>query len=354
MRRTILILALALLALALPTAAAAKVPASFYGVSAVEPTQKDFSRIDRTGFGVARFEISWRVLQKTRKGGIDWGYVETRMRDIAEAGLRPAPIVFGTPRFIRKSPNGFYPPTSSKQDRREWQDFLTAATRRYGPGGSFWDENPGIPEAPVRQWVIWNEPNANAFWQPKPNPRDYATLVKISDRAISKVDPKADIVLGGMAGFPKSSSSVTAVKFLKGFYKVKRIERHFESINLHPYGPGVGAVRKQVKQARSAVRKAGDKNVGILIGEVGWASKGPKKAEEVVGAKGQANRLRKSLKMLAGKRKAWNITAAYVYIWRDFSIESGCLWCPTAGLVEMDGKAKPALKAVRDVIRATR
>lgn len=354
MRRTILTLALAILALALPAAASAKIPASFYGISAVDPTDHDFSRIEGTGFGAARFEFSWRIIQKTRKSGYDWGYVDRLMKQIANAGLRPAPLLYGTPRFVRRSPDGFFPPTSSAENRQEWKDFLAAATRRYGPDGDFWAENPGLQAAPVRQWIIWNEQNARAFWRPKPNPSDYATLVKISDQAISEVDPDADIVLGGMFGYPHDSRSMFAADFLRKFYEAKGIERHFEAISLHPYGSGVGSVRKQVKQARTVVRRAGDPGVGILIGEMGWASSGPSSSEEVVGVKGQATRLRKGLELLLDKRRAWNIVGVYIYVWRDFTLPTACLWCPGAGLVELDGTAKPSLKAVRTVISDSR
>ena len=344
-------IALALIALLVPAAAAtAKVPSSFFGISAVNPTDHDYARMGKTGFGVSRFELSWRVIQKTRKSGYDWGYVDARMRQTADAGMSPAVVVYGTPRFIHKSPNGFFPPTASGADRREWQDFLTAAVKRYGPDGDFWQQNPGLNEAPVHRWLIWNEQNARPFWRPKPDPRDYATLVKISDRAISAVDPRAQIILGGMYGYPKDSRSQKATSFLRKLYRVKGIERHFDSISVHPYGAGIGTVRKQIKQVRSVARKAGDRNVGTLVGELGWASSGPSRSESVVGSKGQAKRLSKGMKLLAKKRKAWNITGVYVYVWRDFAGDTGCLWCPGAGLVKINGKAKPALKAVRSAI----
>jgi hypothetical protein len=349
-RSTLLITALALVALLIPAAMASAIPRSFFGVSAVSPTDHDYKKMGKTGFGVSRFELSWRVIQKTRKSGYDWGYVDARMRQTASVGMSPALVVYGTPRFIHKSADGFYPPTGSADDREEWQDFLKAAVKRYGPDGDFWDENPGLDAKPVHQWIIWNEQNAKAFWSPGPDPKDYATLVKISDKAISDVDGKARISLGGMFCCPKDSRSFSATTFLRKFYAVKGIESHFESISVHPYGAGVGTVSKQVKQMRSAARKAGDGGVGVLVGELGWASTGPSKSEEVVGAKGQATRLSKSLTMLAKKRKSWNITGVYVYVWRDFASDSGCLWCPGAGLVDIDGKAKPALRAVRDVI----
>ncbi len=96
----------------------------------------------------------------------------------------------------------------------------------------------------MHQWIIWNEQNARNFWRSKPNPKDYATLVKASDKAISEVDANAEIVLGGMYCCPNDDRSYSATNFLRSFYKVKGIERHFDTINVHPYGSGVATVQE--------------------------------------------------------------------------------------------------------------
>ena len=352
-RPAALIALLTLLALALPAGAEAKVSPDFFGSAAVEPTDADFTGMAETGFGVYRFELSWRVIQGTRKGGYDWAYVDARMAQTARAGMTPSVIVYGTPRFVRKSPDGFFPPTDSKRNLKAWRDFLSAAARRYGTDGSFWRDNPGLPKAPVRNWLIWNEQNARAFWRPRPDPRDYAKLVEASDRAISGVDRKAKIVLGGMFGYPHDQRSKSAVEFLRGLYGVKGIAKHFDAIDVHPYGSGVSTVRKQVSQARAVARRAGDRGVDTLIGELGWASSGPSKSDEVVGSKGQAKRLEQGLELLLRNRRKWNVIGVYVYLWRDFTMPTTCLWCPGAGLVELDGTPKPARNAVHGVIRSS-
>lgn len=348
----------ALLALALtaPSAdAKTKVPGDFFGISATLPSEDDYAGMGNAGFGAFRFDINWAAVQQTRNGGFDWSGTDATVRLAAGNGMQPTPLLLGTPRFVKANAEGLYPPTNSSANKASWKRFLEAAAERYGRAGEFWAENPDVPELPVRQWLIWNEQNARAFWKPKPNPRDYATLVKISDQAISAVDPRAKIVLGGMFGYPRDERSYSAVDFLRRFYQRPGIEKHFDSIGVHPYGAGVGTVRTQVLEARRAARKAGDGNVGILVGEIGWASTGPKSSEEVVGAKGQAKRLRSGLELLVKKRRAWNIDGAVVYVWRDFPAEfTACLWCPFAGLLEEGGSSKPALSAVRGVIRSSR
>ena len=72
----------------------------------------------------------------------------------------------------------------------------------------------------------------------------------------------------------------------------------------------------------------------------------------VVGKKGQAKRLQSSLRLFAMKRRKWNIGGAFVYTWRDFAADQiACNWCPWAGLTNRKGKPKPALGAVKKILR---
>ncbi len=342
-----------LVSVALPAPASANVPPSFFGMSALLPTDHDLERMSQGGVGSYRLGIDWRSVQHTRKGGFNWAGVDHDFRQAIDAGLQPAPFLYGSPRFISKSPSKIIPPTSA-EDLDLWSKFVAAATQRYGLAGDFFVDNPYTPLLPVRQWIIWNEQNARPFWFPRADPRAYAKLVKISDRAISSVDDSARVSLGGMFGYPHDHRSMHVKDFLRAFYRVRGIEKHFNTVDLHPYGAGVGAVRKQVKQARGAMRKAGDRKASIIIGELGWASGGPEKSPSVVGTRGQRNRIRDGVKLLIKNRDKWNIGAVYVYVWRDFSQTTPCLWCPKAGMVTEDGDPKPAWVALKRIIRDNR
>jgi hypothetical protein len=354
MRLGILAALATLLSLGLPAGATAGVPRDFFGMSALLPTDNDFERMDNGGLETYRIGIDWRSVQHTRKGGFNWTGPDSDFKQAIDAGLQPAPFLYGSPRFISKSVTTIIPPTSA-EDLDLWGKFVAAATARYGLGGDYFTDNPYAPELPVRQWIIWNEQNARAFWFPHADPEDYAKLVKVSDKAISSVDDTARVSLGGMFGYPHDNDrSMSATGFLKAFYKVRGIENHFDTVDLHPYGAGIATVRKQIKQARDVMRKAGDGDASILIGELGWASGGPKDIPSVVGVTGQRNRIRDGLKLLIDKRKSWNISAVYVYVWRDFSVKTPCLWCPKAGMLTEDGDPKPAWVALKKTIRDNR
>lgn len=344
---------LVLAAIAVP-AASASVPSDFFGIEAVSPTNDDFKGMDKAGFGTYRAPVNWGSVQSSRNGDYDWAQPDSEVYYAAKNGIRPTLMIYGTPRFVHKgSDSGLYGPTS-KQDLNEWQKFTKAVAERYGTHGYYFDATPGVEDLPVKTWIVWNEQNAKTNWLPKANPREYAKAVEAADKGISKVDPEAKIVLGGMYGYPKDAASMKAATFLAKFYKEHGIAKHFDAVNSHPYGPDVNSVKAQVSDLRDVMRKAGDSGAGLLVGEMGWASSGPSKSEAVVGKQGQAQRLSDALKMLVKKRNSWNIEGAFVYAWRDFDGPSAgytCLWCPGAGLVKQNGKPKPALNAVKKVIR---
>ncbi len=329
----------------------AKVSADFFGISAEIPVAGDFDGMGNAGFGSYRVPILWSSIQQTSDGEYDWTLPDSEIRHATENGMRPVPVVFGTPSFVHEfTPQNLYPPTS-REDLGEWQDFTEALVVRYGPGGTFFEENPEIEELPVKDWIIWNEQNVEWNWRPKPDPREYAKVVERADAGISAVDPDAKLVLGGMFGYPGGTHSVWAAKYLRAFYRVKGVEKHFDSVNVHPYGRDLATVKVQIKKLRSVMRKARDRKAGIYIGEIGWSSAGPKRNELVVGSTGQAETLKKALKFLVKKRRAWKIGGVLIYAWRDFPAGLiGCEWCPGAGLVKESGEPKPALLSVMNVI----
>ena len=352
----VLATAFAVLATALAAhPAAAKVPRDFFGIFAEGPSRKDYRGMGDAGFGANRVPVNWAAIQRTRKAPYDWSTSDQGVYSTAKNGMRPSLIVYGTPKFVHKdTTKGLYGP-KSKRDLKAWRKFSEALARRYSPNGDYFDAVPEIDHLPVKTWIAWNEQNSKSNWLPRPDPKGYARLVENFDKGISKVDPKAEIVLGGMYGFPRDPASMKATKFLRKMYGVRGIEKHFDAINAHPYASDNSEIKKRVNSLRSVSKRAGDGNVHLLVGELGWASKGPARSDLVVGKKGQANRLRKGLELFVHKRKKWNLLGAYVYTWRDFPAgELACNWCPWSGLVTKKSKPKPALKAVKKVIRKNR
>ena len=136
-----------------------------------------------------------------------------------------------------------------RQALAAWRSFLSAAVRRYGPGGTFWAEHPNLPKVPIRDWQIWNEQNADPFFRPRARPRDYARILRAADRAIHGRDRKADVILGGMAELAGSRKAIPGPRYLAQLYGIKGIERSFDSAAVHPMRPR--PIRRSPRRATS-------------------------------------------------------------------------------------------------------
>lgn len=337
---------------AMTPSAQAGPPASFFGVNAVSPTGEDFRRMGSGGLGSYRVTLFWQEIQRERGGELFWRATDELFRDMAETGLKPFPILYGTPQFVGKRlQRRIKPPVRNAADRREWRRFIKGAIERYGKGGAFWSENPELVDPKVRYWQIWNEQNAEFYWNPRPRPKEYARLLKISDRAARRADPAARLVLGGMYGYPGSRRALYARKFLNQLYRQPKVKRYFEGVAVHPYGGSLADVRRQLRAARTVMRRNGDGRTGLWVSESGWSTEGDPRNFLVVSEGAQRRKLLRTMELYLDQRKRWRIRAAFWFVWRDYPEPGACPWCGGAGLLERDGDSKPAWKAYKRLIK---
>jgi hypothetical protein len=190
-------------------------------------------------------------------------------------------------------------------------------------------------------WQVWNEQNAAFFWHgSKPSPSRYAELLRLTHDAIRAVDPAAEVVLGGMYGYPNGRGSMKMSRFLRGLYRTGSNDV-FDGVALHPYSRSIRAVKRQITDARKIMNRHGDTAKGIWITEIGWSTAGPRKWQLVTSRKGQARKLRRSFRMLIRRRSAWGIRNVTWFSWRDFT-DKVCRWCGSSGVLNRAGKPKPA------------
>jgi hypothetical protein len=358
--RTTLLLALliaAFAALASP-AQAAKPP--FYGVVTQLPlSDHEDDLMKQAGVGSLRVQMGWPLVQAqegrcqagAQTGICDWAAYDQLIGGLAARGIETFPYLLNTPPFIANDPNA--PPVRSKRARDGWSEFVEAAAKRYGPGGTYWSslyplQYPLADPVPIRHWQVWNEPSAQPFWKPKPKTREYAKLVKLTSKAITSVDEDAYIVLAGLFGTP--TVGIDQPDFIRGLYKVPKIERYFDAVAVHPYGPDLDRVKFQVDWALDEMRRAGDRKADLWISEIGWASDRVHN-QLGVGKKGQAKMLTKSFKLFKKKRKKWNLVAVNWYAWQDVESEGFCDFCRRSGLIDLNQQPKPAYDAFRDAAK---
>ena len=343
-KRIALTLAGAGLCLAVLAPPAAAVPRELFGIAAGgQPTSNgDAQRMNSAGVRTFRMVIDWREVQPTRNGPLRLGGVDARVERFAENGIRPVPLIYGSPSWVASRPNR--PPLGSASKRRAWQSFLTRLVNRYEPGGDYWTENPSVNREPITAWQIWNEPNLPKYFVRKRSTRKYAKLVKLSNQAISRADPQAKVVLAGLTGFARP----TAWAFLDRLYDVRGIKRHFDAAALHPYAATISQFRSELKRVRRVMKRNRDGGTALWLTEVGWGSaQGSRRFPLNKGRQGQARMLKRSFRVVLQKRRAWHIQRLFWFDWRDppQGADSNCSFCGSAGLLQHNSQAKPSYRA---------
>jgi hypothetical protein len=346
------------LALILPPASApAAVGRDFYGVIPINTlAASDIDQMGQARVGTLRIIFHWPAIEPS-PGAYDWSHLDMVVGQAAQNGIEVLPFVYGTPGWVGVNCHGLsasecerVPPLDSEAAKEAWKNFLKAAAQRYGPGGTFWQENPSIANLPIVQWQIWNEPSSPTYWAPKPSSKKYAKLVEISDAALSEVDSGAKIILAGLFGTPQGDAGSRNVmwKFIGRLYKINGFKKHFNALAVHPYSPNLEGIEFQLEKALDKAKKYKDGNVGIWISEIGWGSDQPTPDKPLIkGPEGQRDLLEKSFSFLRRHRQKWNIEGLIWYSWQDptGTPQTGCAFCSSSGLFEEDGSKKPAYDA---------
>ena len=341
--RSKIVLALGLVALLLVTPELAQARPVPGVVTQTVLDDRDFARMERGGVETLRLLIRWREVEP-EPGRLDWSSTDHVLASAARHGIEVLPIVYGSPAWVAQSE--LRPPIDDAADRASWRSFLTALVGRYGPRGDFWTGSER--RAPITRWQIWNEPNFDFYWDPKPAVAEYARLLEISAGAIRSADRGARIMLAGVAAV---RSGMPWWRFLRRLYEQPGVKRDFDFVALHPYAPGLRLMRRQIELARRIMATADDSRTPLAITEVGWASEGPA-STMVKGPRGQARLLKRTYRLLGGGHPHWRISDVQWYAWRDsMAVEAHCSFCQHAGLFDLAGQPKPAWRAYQQAVR---
>jgi hypothetical protein len=349
MRSLRLLLPLVLLACLALAPQAQAVSRGFFSVQSWEaPSQADFQRIGAAGVGTFRLVIDWDAVEP-RKGSRNWDSFDGVFERAARSNVRVLPVLTGPPYFGR----GSKPPPRTRRARAAFAAFVRDGVRRYRRGGEFWTAHPDLRPLPPTAWQIWNEPNFRVYWGGRPNPRQYAALLKEAARAVRSQDRRAKVVLGGL---PETALGTGMVPYLRGVYAVRGVKRAFDAVAIHPYARDYRGVLGAVTRVRAAMRHAGDSRTALWITETGWASGGPVSARTKAfrtSERGQASRLKTTVRALLRRRGKYRIGLVNWFSWRDRAPRhrERDWWAIHTGLLRRNGKAKPSWRAYSRLAR---
>ncbi|MBS1889308.1 MAG: hypothetical protein JSU06_19185 [Actinobacteria bacterium] len=328
-----------------PAAGAAPPPGFFGVVPQAAPSEADLARM-AGAVETLRLPIYWFECEP-RRGEYAFTSLDQEIGAAAEHGVRVLPFVYGTPSWV--DPVQAHPPLGGAALAR-WKGFLHVLVHRYGPRGTFWRGRPA--KLPIRRWQIWNEPNFRLFWAPRVEPAGYAKLLRASAATIRAADPRAKIVLAGIA--PVGAGMKTWV-FMRRLLRVPGVRRGFDLAALHPYSATLPELNYQLQKVRAAMVAGGAGAKPLIVTEFGVASYGDYPSAFVEGESGQARFLREAYARLLRMRHRWRIAAAYWFTWRDgASSDPHCGFCQGAGLLRLDGTAKPAWFTFQRIVAAAR
>ncbi|MGZ4199306.1 MAG: hypothetical protein ACXVP1_03900, partial [Thermoleophilia bacterium] len=220
------------------SASAAPLPNDFFGVSSPDligltPAQRVPVLADQQAAGVRllRQLFDWSAIEAS-KGSYSWDAVDSFMASAATADMEVLPVVLYSPTWASSCPTYSAPKQCPPLNFADYGAFLVTLIGRYGPNGSFWQSNPGVPKHPVTAWQIWNEPNFPSFWG-TPDAAAYARMLNTVAPLIRAADPHAEIVSAGM---PDSlvSTATRLVPYVTALY-ANGAKGSFDALALHIY-----------------------------------------------------------------------------------------------------------------------
>jgi hypothetical protein len=318
-------------------------PAGFYGVSGWNTEEADFERMADADVGVYRASFPIGLVRPVPDEPFVWTYFDRLVYNTASNGIDLLPMIYGVPLWHSEERSAT--PVHDPVARHQWHEALVAFVERYGPGGVYWAEHPELEARPIHIWQIWNEPNSKTWWGPRPNPREYGTLLRRSERTIHSVDPTAQLMTAGIVARPTNPDAIRGPAFLRGLFARAAVRSATDLVAYHPYAPTVHAVRIQLQKMRGVLTHLGV-TAPAWVTEVGWGSDGPREHPLIKSRPGQRLALAGTFEMIRKRRRSLGIDRVLWYLWQDRT-DTLCLWCESSGLVDVDGKPKRLLETFR-------
>jgi hypothetical protein len=319
----------------------------FYGVVTAEPLPgaPELARLGRGGVGTLRINLPWGSVQNAPDAPYDWSRYDEVIARAAENGIRVFATIYSSPIWAEATPE--HPPLGANLPGLA--AFTRAAVERYGADGSFWKENRQLPELPITNWELWNEPNRTEFWPTGPDPAQYLILLRALSGAVKAADPSAQVVLAGLWFRPGPEDGVPLTDYLPALYEGGGASL-FDAVAVHPYEATPQEALEAVGETRELMAGFGDAEKPIWVTEIGWATDGFPSGLTTT-PEGQAQYLSESFALLAESRERLGIAGVIWYSLTD--VAGGDLWLNHCGLFTIDGTPKPSWEAFVELTGGT-
>ncbi len=174
-----------------------------------ELIHNDMEMLKRAGIHLLRISFGWDGIEE-RPGVYNWLFWDEYVRQaVDDYGITLVPYICYTPRWNSTGDSTNYWNHTPK-DYEAFGRFVYALVSRY--------------KDRIKSWELWNEPDIKEYWSG--TVQDFAKLTRIGSDAVRKADPKAIVVLAGLAGH---------TDFTRALFKDLGISKYVDVVNCHSY-----------------------------------------------------------------------------------------------------------------------
>ena len=169
-------------------------------------------RIKAMGGEWVREEFNWQTLNP-RRGRWDLANADHAVSIYRRNGVKVLGILCYSSLWGSSNPRAGHDAQFYKPNINDWKNFVGSMVRRYG--------------GTVKDWEIWNEPNA--MWKPSPNADEYREVLIAAYDTIKSIDPGAKVGSGGTTYIDND--------FISAYLDNGGWE-HTDAVSIHYYPPG--------------------------------------------------------------------------------------------------------------------
>ena len=299
--------------------------------------QTQLQAIKQTGFPAIRIPIQWPQIEPAQ-GVFDWSRTDKLILGAYNAGLNILGVPTYTPSWAA-TPEGRNYLHPAPADPNTFGTFTRLVTQRYR----------GL----IRNWEIWNEPNIQSSFAPRPDAVKYTEMLRAAYTSIKSVDPYSVVITGGLSPSFDDGVNISPAVFVQSLY-ANGAGPSFDAVGNHPYSvPDLLSVgqdwwtpRKQIEMISYLMNINGDGAKKLWTTEFG-APTAPNYPPYGVTENRQKEILVDAINYL---RALPNAGPVFIFDHRDINTGSANPE-ENFGLTRSNYTAKPALAAVKALIR---
>jgi polysaccharide biosynthesis protein PslG len=318
-----------------------------FGLNAMWNTDSDVQRVVAAGVSLSRMEVSWNRVEPQR-GQWNWSDYDYTYRTNARNGMTILPVLISAPSWAESSWN------QVPSNPADYAQYVAAVVARYGPGGTYWKQNPSVPYHPSTYFEVWNEPYWTNFAAGGSNPAQYARLFRAAAVAGRIANPQARFLLEtDLTGYATPSNQVEWIDAM--YAAVPDLNIWTDGIAVHPYSQPRSPDAYDPKNNRWAFRRLldirnklvahGAADKPFWITEVGYPTC-PGDASKCVSESLQATYLQREFQIIKSEYSSF-IQAVFIYKYRDPNSQNPSDMEDWFGLFRPNMTPKPAWDVLR-------